>query len=281
MKKIIALFLTALMIVFMVSCNKSEEENKDDSVVEAEQIVKIYTDAKTGDKFTYDVNEEGEYEITGFTSATETPHAIEVPKSIDNITVTGVGAEAFKAKNQISEIVIPETVKYIGQFAFYGCIYLNKVTMTDNVERLGEGAFKGCIALKDINLSKNIKDIADFAFADCVALESITLSDSATEISDGAFFGCSALKSIELPSTLKTIGKGAFWGNSALDEITIPASVESIGGYTGAAKDDASLDEYAFSVNNNDDFVIVGVAESVAHKYAVKYGHEFVTATAN
>ena len=269
MKKIIALFLAALMLVFVVSCNKSEEEkDKDDSVVNSEEIVKVYTDTKTGDKFTYDVNDAGDYEITGFTSATETPHAIELPKVIDNINVTGIAAEAFKAKNQISEVVIPDTGKYIDQFAFYGCIYLKKVTMTNSVDSLGEGAFKGCIVLDDITLSENIKDIADFAFADCVALKSISFAYAVREISDGAFFGCTALESVTLPSTLKTIGKGAFWGNTALDEITIPASVEAIG-------------EYAFSVKDNDDFVIIVVADSVAHKYAIEYGYDFTTATAN
>lgn len=268
MKKIIALFLAVLMLVFVVSCNKSEEDKKDDGVVNAEELVKVYTDAKTGDKFTYDVNDEGDYEITGFTSATEKLHAIELPKVIDNISVTGIAAEAFKSKTQISEVVIPDTVKYIDQLAFSGCIYLNKVTMTDTVERLGEGAFMGCIALKEIKLSKNIKDIADVAFKDCVALKSIALPEALTEISDGAFFGCTALESIKLPTTLKTIGKDAFWCNTALDEITIPSSVESIG-------------EYAFSAKDNEDFVITGIVDSAAHKYAVKYEHEFVAATAN
>ena len=268
MKKIIALFLAVLMLVFVVSCNKNEEENKDDSVEKAEVAAKVYTDAKTGDKFTYDVNEEGDYEITGFTSATETPHAIELPKVIENISVTGVGAEAFKAKNQISEVVIPDTVKYIDRFAFYSCIYLTKVTMADTVESLGEGAFKGCVALTDVKLSKNVKDITDFAFSDCVALKSIALPEALTEISDAAFFGCTALEAIDLPTTLKTIGKGAFWGDTALDEITIPASVETIG-------------EYVFSAKGNDSFVIYGVADSAAAKYAVEYGHVFVAATAN
>lgn len=259
MKKILAIVLAMLMLLTVVSCGKKEDDaNKNDNLTQEEAV---YTDA-SGDEFEYAVNADGNYDITGFKSTNNMPHAITIPSKIDNVEVTGIAPGAFKSNNQISEVTFPDTVTYIDQFAFSYCLYLEKVTMADSVVSINEGAFKGCIMLNDLTLSAGLKTISDFAFGECAAIAEITIPASVEKIGDAAFFLCTSLSDVELSAGLKELGDGAFWGADSLESITIPESVETFG-------------EYVFSVAENEEFKIIAKEGSKAHEYANAYSIAF------
>ncbi|MBQ7384032.1 MAG: leucine-rich repeat domain-containing protein [Clostridia bacterium] len=260
MKKFFAIILAALLLLTFASCKKIEEEGEtNENVLENES--EIYEDADSGDVFTYAVNEIGTYEILDFTSKNNEPHKVEIPDEIDNIEVSGIAADAFKVKNYISEVVIPESVVYIGDYAFYGCNYLTKVVMADSVKEIGIGAFDSCIALASVNISANIKVVSEFAFRNCTALASLTIPASVEEIQAGAFRDCETLKELTIPETVKVIGDCAFYGCTALEKATLPAEIESCGRFVFTA--------------SKEGFKIVGEAGSWAETYATENGHVF------
>ena len=110
--------------------------------------------------------------------------------------------EYLKIKsNQITDIVIPRSVKNIGKNAFAFSTNLKTVVFEENniLECLNEKVFAYCTSLESINIPFGVKRISEEAFANCSSLTQITVPDSVTEINIGAFSKCSSLESITLP----------------------------------------------------------------------------------
>ncbi len=261
MKKFFAIALAAILLLSIVACSKDGDNTEGEGQATTVVVEDVYTNESGVDSFTYAVNEAGFYEITGFTSTNIAPHKIEIPAKINNIEVTGIATEAFVACNQISEVVIPDSVKYISDCAFTGSKYLTKVTMANSVTEIGAAAFDGCTALVDVTLSSGLEAVSDYTFRNCTALETIVIPASVKTIGDGAFFSAEALKNVTLPEGLETIGDGAFYANKALEKITVPASVVNFG-------------EHVFT-SGNENFTIVGADASAAQAYAAAGGYGF------
>ena len=262
MKKILAISLALIMLFALVACNKDGANNvdgneNDKKVVEGD----LYTDPTTGDVLGYEVNDLGSYEITSFSSKNHTPHKVEIPAAINGVEVTGIGAHAFKVNNQVSEIVLPDSLLYIGDWAFFGCANITAITIPDTVTSIGIGSFDNCVGLKSVKLSAALTKIEQFAFRGCVALESVAIPATVTEICDGAFFECSALTEVVIPAAVETIRDGAFMDCAALVKATVPATVKTIGArvFYGAA----------------DGFTVHAAEDSVAAKYAADNGYGF------
>ena len=67
-----------------------------------------------------------------------------------NNDVKTIKQYAFKERNDIVEVVIPESVETIEKDAFLWCESLAKVTLSQGLKKIGENAFGGCFALKEI-----------------------------------------------------------------------------------------------------------------------------------
>ena len=265
MKKILAIALALMMILTLAACNKGDKGNNegegDDKVVVQSST---YTDATTGDVLGYAVNDKGSYEITSFSSQNHTPHKVEIPASINGVEVTGIGDHAFKVNNQVSEIVLPDSLLYVGDWAFFGCGNITSITLPDSVEEIGYGAFSDCASLKSVKLSAKLAKINDFAFRNCTVLESVTIPASVKEIGGAAFFMCEALTELTIPATVETIGDGAFMKCTKLAKATVADGVKTIG---ARVFDDAA-----------EGFVVVATEDSVAAKYAADNGYGFTKA---
>ncbi len=219
MKKLIALLLALLLIICMVACSGGDEEveeNTDDKKTKLE--TSLTTDVGT---FEYDRNDEGDYEITKYTTKSTALVDIALPKTTaDGFDIVGIGAEAFKTVLTVKSVSIPETYTYISDYAFYGCDNLEKVTMTDSVDTLGKSAFEKCVKLADLTFSKNVTAIPKDTFNGCVALEAIDLTNACTAIEKGAFFGCTALKSVTVSEKINYVSAYAFTGCTSLEVTT-------------------------------------------------------------
>jgi hypothetical protein len=130
---------------------------------------------------------------------------------------------------EITNLVIPNSVRYIGEYAFSGCSGLTSVTIGNSVTSIGKGAFSGCSGLTSITIPNSVTSIGEMAFYGCTGLTSITIPSSVTSIGEMAFSGCTGLTSITIPSSVTSID-GAFSGCTGLTSITIPSSVTSIDG---------------------------------------------------
>ena len=160
----------------------------------------------------------------------------------ENVTAINTGAFAWCSSNygnsNVTEIIIPDTVKSIGNQAFYYCTNLTTAVLPGSVTAIPEGMFQSC-----------------------VSLTSVTIPEGVTRIEKSAFEACSNLTRIELPDGVTTIGNDAFSWCKSLTQITIPASVTKIG---GDAFDSVSTD-----------LVIIGDVDSYAQQFATDRGFQF------
>ena len=82
----------------------------------------------------------GTVTITGYTGSMID---VEIPSTIDGLSVTRIGEDAFK-NALIRSVTIPSSVREIDWFAFSGCTCLESVTIPSSVLTINYGAFDYC-----------------------------------------------------------------------------------------------------------------------------------------
>ena len=148
-----------------------------------------------------------------------------IPASIDGITVTRIGNDAFR-NNYLRSVYIPNSVTSIGNnaFRFNG---LSSVYIGDSVKYLGYAAFAKN-NLSSVTIPDSMTHIEDFAFYNN-KLTSVTIPDSVTHIGISAFRD-NNLRSVYISASVTHISIATFFVNN-LSSVYIPDSVTSIGGY--------------------------------------------------
>lgn len=168
------------------------------------------------------------------------------------LTVVRIGDRAFFGCQQLTTIVLPDTLRAIGEMAFQDCSGLTldrlpaslrfvgsrafrgcgKLTLTglpSGLQSIGWGAFEGCKSLTVSKLPDGIKALEKAVFSGCSGLALTALPDSVEFIGESAFYDCGNLELNALPDTLKIIGNFAFSGCRKLQAISIPMGVTAIG----------------------------------------------------
>lgn len=200
--------------------------------------------------------------ITGYTGNSKD---VVIPKRYHGLPITKITSSAFKNKNNLKSIIIPDSVTSIEGGAFSGCSSLENIVIpfigaeagvtnnssyqypfgfifgmsnyTDGVatkqEYAGQYGFNTTSTFYIPSSLKNVTvtggKILYGAFYNCSGLTSITIPDSVTSIGNSAFFGCKGLTSITIPDRVTSIGYSAFYNCTGLSSITIPDRVTSIG----------------------------------------------------
>lgn len=205
---------------------------------------------KSSDGFRY-VVENDEIVLTGYSNTREPEQVI--PEKIDGMPVTRINAlwgnvtelvipssvkvidsKAFKGNTWLTSVVIPESVTRMGENVLEGCTKLEKCELMADISELPSGTFFGCQSLSELSYSDKIESLGAGAFSGCEKITEIDIPDGMTEIPGGLFNGCSSLKKAELPDGLTSIGNSAFKNCSSVTQITIPDGVEYIGEYAFA-----------------------------------------------
>ena len=148
--------------------------------------------------------------------------------------VTEIPAGALKDCSEVTEIRIPESVRYIGDDAFAGCVGLKKILLPSRMElRWSE--------LRRIGLTDEFVRTAlvqgDWLVAGCVLLayvgdpnvSELTVPDGIEIIEGEVFAGLYNLQKIHFCGTEKEIGAFAFRDCTYLDDVVMPDSVEVLG----------------------------------------------------
>lgn len=118
----------------------------------------------------------------------------------------------------ITDITIPDSVVYIGLTAFARS-KLTEITIPASVKTIGESAFENCSNLTDVAIYGNNVLIEDWAFAYC-PITDLTLHNGVARIYESTFSYCSSLTNVTLPESLIHFGDGIFRSCSELEEIT-------------------------------------------------------------
>lgn len=150
--------------------------------------------------------------------------------SAGDYPVVGIAPYAFSYDsarlNVLTSVVFaPDSaVRYIGQFAFRDQPELSEIVLPSTLRQLHTGAMQGCAALVRVALPDALEIIAESTFADCTSLSEVTVSTEAALQTIGAnAFRATALTSLRLPATVSMIGAFAFLNCAELTEVSLPS----------------------------------------------------------
>ena len=101
-------------------------------------------------------------------------------------SVTRIGVSALY-DSELTNIIIPSSVKNIGGNAFAHCNNLVSIYIPDSVTSMGNGVFGSDENLSDVRLSKSLTEIPGTTFINCFSLKSIVIPANITGIETFAF----------------------------------------------------------------------------------------------
>ncbi|MCQ2792531.1 MAG: leucine-rich repeat domain-containing protein [Bacilli bacterium] len=166
--------------------------------------------------------------------------------------ITKIEDEAFKYRDGLISITLPDTITSIGADAFHMCGFSN-IDIPASVTSIGDSAFNDCFALKSVSIpaDSELKTIGSNAFTYCKNLRDISFGNKLTTIGYQAFSDDDNLTEIKLPSTIETISDRAFSFCDSLKSVYLPDdnALKYIGQY--AFLDCYSLTSFRFGDNVN------------------------------
>lgn len=168
--------------------------------------------------------------------------------------LTFINEYEFYTCQNLTSIIIPESVTSIGRQAFLECYSLGgTLTINENVTYIGWGAFyytnfstlnynaincemggqwldAATSSLTSLNIGENVEVIPHRAFRNCYNVTGeLVIPNSVTYIEAYAFEGCSGFTSITIPEGITSIEEWTFAGCSSAETINLPSTLESIG----------------------------------------------------
>ena len=215
-----------------------------------------------------------------------------IPDMVENMPVTRIKADAFE-KSHITELVLPDSIKYIEPFAFRNCNELTKVNIPQNVEFIGCNAFESCTALKELELNCPEAYISKTElFKNCNITDLFINMKSVPYFKDGIIdniiFGndVNAVEQHylngknEIPDNVKISFADNRYSGDDMNSVIVPQSIKIFGAYPQIENADIFseinhfayiplLDEKYCVVNK--DCKIYGYFETDAEYYANKY----------
>ncbi|MBQ4486608.1 MAG: leucine-rich repeat protein [Oscillospiraceae bacterium] len=187
-------------------------------------------------------------EITG---CDENTVELIIPAEIDGLPVTRIKNWAFAFSENMTSVVMPESIVYTGMDSFASCKNLSSVTLPDSLEEIMIGTFSDCSSLKSIKLPASCLRLRASVFSYCTSLEEVIFPDHQVDVYSNVFQETAWLKAkqaedplvivdgtlidgttctgdVVIPDDVTIISSGAFSMNSKINSVVIPASVKNI-----------------------------------------------------
>lgn len=219
----------------------------------------------------YNITSDSTVEVTDYNFYNRTISGLlKIPASVtyngSTYSVTGIYGNAFSLCENITSLIIPETILYLGETstqgtAFQGCTNIvsiqvdinnpvydsrnncNAIVKTDQnklvfgctttiipntVECIGYGAFSHCSNLTSITLPNSITKLEPHSFSYCNRLKSINLPNGVDTIDYMAFMSCDSLEEVVMTNHLKYLGSSAFQKCHHLTNVLLSDSITTI-----------------------------------------------------
>ena len=122
-----------------------------------------------------------------------------LPEEIDGIPVRSVGMSAFRGRDDITSLVIPEPIQVLYSSAMYNMVNLGKVTLPQTLEAIDSYAFFMCTSLESVTIPSNVRYIGSYAFAYCDALQSVIFEGPCPVMPLSAFDDLSETATVTVP----------------------------------------------------------------------------------
>ena len=204
----------------------------------------------------YDASIDGTYaEVIGYNG---TATQIVIADTYNGLPVKNIMDSAFYDNDNITSVLIPDSVTTIGSSAFSNCSGLTSIIIPDSVTEIGYSAFRECSRLTSVVIGDSVTTIGNDAFRFCSGLTSVTIGNGITSIGSSAFSNCNSALYTEyeygkyvgdasnpyavlyeltnknfttytIHEDTKHIAYGVFESCARLSNIAIPDSVKSIG----------------------------------------------------
>ena len=188
----------------------------------------------------------GTITITGYTG----PRGlVTIPSLTNGLLVTSIAAGAFQNNNNVTGVVIPNTVTNIGPYAFQSCYNLTSVTIPASVTGIGIWAFNNCRNLTAINVDPansfysstngvlfNMDQTRLIQFPAGLG-GSYTIPNGVTNVGSEAFDGATQLTGVNISSNVTYIGAEAFLYCISLTAITVDANNPAFSSVNGVLFD--------------------------------------------
>ena len=226
---------------------QSEEEAVDES--ETQERPAPGTAVRYNDQITYVVNEDGETCMVGCTS-TSISGTVEIPSELDGFTVIIIAANGFANCENLTNIILPETLTAIGvgAFMYSGLVEINLPASVVNIvfdeeSMLQNGATFGCPALQQFNVAEDNpvyasmngvlvnKDKTELLAYPAARADNYDVPEGIVKIGSMSFAFAGAVAGNfdlhSLPETLEEIAPGAFF-MTTITAVNIPASVKKL-----------------------------------------------------
>lgn len=92
-------------------------------------------------------------------------------------------ADSFEWDNrEVSEIEIPDSVRYLGMGCFQQCHNITHIELPEGIEKIGNSAFRGCEKVKTIVFPRTLQKLDIWNVMDCESIEKVTFLNPDTEI---------------------------------------------------------------------------------------------------
>ena len=180
----------------------------------------------------YSITRDG---VLSVTLSSSLPASVDIPSTVDGITVKELGSRSFYNCSQLTSVVIPSTVNRIGSDAFAWCQSLTHVEIPQSVKTILNTAFYFCTSLSEIVIPDSVTSIGTVAF-ESTALVSFEMPDSIKELGHGVFNNCTSLESVVISGNIEELSHGLFQGCSNLISIMFRGTISK---WNSLPKDDS------------------------------------------
>lgn len=130
--------------------------------------------------FTYEINGYNEVIITGLNDFEG--GSLVIPSTLNGLPVTVIGDKAFKSRDEITSVIISDSITDIGREVFANCQNLENARIGNGATFVGYWMFQGCPKLAAVHIGDNVTLVGHGAFMLCESLETITLGKKVARI---------------------------------------------------------------------------------------------------